>query len=130
MRHLFIVNPVAGKLKLEDKLKGISSVISNLPPDVLRGSGFEGYVTQAPMDACAKVKEAAQDEADLRVYACGGDGTLNECVNGGAGLPNVAVTSWPIGTGNELYPHTFGRTRKNFRDLAALVMARSVRCIS
>ncbi|NCB50456.1 MAG: YegS/Rv2252/BmrU family lipid kinase [Clostridia bacterium] len=121
MRHLFIVNPVAGKLRLEDKLKRISSVISNLPSDILTGSSFEVYVTQAPMDACKKVKEAAQDETELRVYACGGDGTLNECVNGAAGLQNVAVTSWPIGTGND-FVRTFGKDEKKFHDLAALIM--------
>ncbi|HBD86926.1 MAG TPA: BmrU protein [Clostridiales bacterium] len=120
MRHLFVVNPVAGKLRLDDKLKRVSAVISSLPDEVLSGSSFEVYVTKAPMDACDKVKQAAENEADLRVYACGGDGTLNECVNGAAGLPNVAVTSWPIGTGND-FIRTFGKDQKKFRDLASLI---------
>ena len=30
------------------------------------------------MDACGHIKESAKGEKELRVYACGGDGTLNE----------------------------------------------------
>ena len=59
---------------------------------------FEIYVTGAPMDAVGKIRDEAGRCADLRVYACGGDGTLNECVNGAAGLPNAAVTHFPCGT--------------------------------
>jgi YegS/Rv2252/BmrU family lipid kinase len=120
MRHLFVVNPVAGKQKLEEKLKRISMVVSNLPAEILTGSSFEVYITKAPMDACDKVREAAAEGSELRVYACGGDGTLNECVNGAAGLPNVAVTNWPIGTGND-FVRMFSDDQKKFRDLAALI---------
>lgn len=120
MKHLFVVNPIAGKMKLEEKLKRISSVISGLPDGVLTGSSFEVYVTKGRMDACAKVRGEAVEGTDLRVYACGGDGTLNECVNGAAGRSNVAVTGWPIGTGND-FVRTFGQEQKKFRDLAALI---------
>ena len=35
------------------------------------------------------------------MYACGGDGTLNEVVCGMAGYPNAAVTHYPGGSGND-----------------------------
>ncbi|MEG1790364.1 MAG: YegS/Rv2252/BmrU family lipid kinase [Oscillospiraceae bacterium] len=120
MRHLFIVNPVAGKLKPEEKERHISRVIESMAPELREGSEFEIYVTRAPMDACAKIKAEAQLRDELRVYACGGDGTLNECVNGAAGLPNVAVTHFPCGTGND-FIKTFGLEKNRFFDLEQLV---------
>ena len=56
----------------------------------------------------------------MRIYACGGDGTLNEAVNGAAGYDNAAVTNVPKGTGND-FLKIFGKNyRARFSDLAAL----------
>lgn len=120
MRHLFIVNPVAGKLKLEKKLGRLSRAVDALPQELRRGAEFETYVTKAPMDACEKIAAEAEKDGELRVYACGGDGTLNECVNGAAGHANVAVTHFPCGTGND-FIKTFGEDKKRFFDLTELV---------
>ena len=54
----------------------------------------------------------AQTGEDLRFYACGGDGTINEVANGIIGLPNAAMTCVPVGTGNDFL--------KNFGDAAPL----------
>ena len=54
------------------------------------------------------------------MYACGGDGTLNECVNGAVGHANVAVTHFPCGTGND-FIKMFGEEKARFFDLAELV---------
>ena len=55
-----------------------------------------------------------------RIVCCGGDGTLNEVVNGAAGYDNAAVTNVPKGTGND-FIKLFGPTyRSAFSDLAAL----------
>ena len=37
----------------------------------------------------------------MRIYACGGDGTLNEIASGAAGFPNAAVTAFSGGSGND-----------------------------
>ena len=37
----------------------------------------------------------------MRLYACGGDGTLNEVAAGAAGFPNAAVTVFSGGSGND-----------------------------
>lgn len=115
MKHLFIVNPVAGG-------KDRREYVAEQARLALEGSedAYELYVTTAPMDACAKIAAEAASGEELRVYACGGDGTLNECVNGAAGRSNVAVTHFPCGTGND-FIKMFGEEKTRFSDLADLV---------
>ena len=59
----------------------------------------------APGEAIRISRKAAQltqeQGEQLRIYACGGDGTLNEVVNGAAGFDNVAVTVFSGGSGND-----------------------------
>ena len=96
MKHLFIVNPVAGG-------KDRHEYVAEQACLALEGSAdaYEVYITTAPMDACAKIQAEAASGEELRVYACGGDGTVNEIANGIAGFPNAAMTCIPIGTGND-----------------------------
>ena len=115
MKHLFIVNPVAGGRDRTDDVTAAAQAV--LGP---AGLGFEVYRTKAPMDAVEKIRAEAKICDDLRVFACGGDGTLNECVNGAAKLENVSVTSYPGGTGND-FIKAFGDDRERFFDLAQLV---------
>jgi YegS/Rv2252/BmrU family lipid kinase len=116
MRHLFIVNPVAGgkKNKHQELIASISTVMSE------KSDPFEIYVTRAPLDACEKIKNEAESHEPMRVYAVGGDGTLNECVNGAAGFGHVAVTHFPCGTGND-FVKMFGADTARFSDLPALL---------
>ena len=116
MKHLFIINPAAGGKKakpeiIEDKIKSFAKEIND---------PYEIYLTKAPMDAVLKVTAEAEINDKLYVYACGGDGTLNECANGAARRANVAITHYPCGTGND-FIRTFGSDSVNvFRDLHAL----------
>jgi len=116
MKHLFIVNPVAGgkKSRVEETLSTIEDFVKTLE------DSYEVYVTKHRMDACEKIAAEAETEENLRVYACGGDGTLNECANGAANRENVAITHFPCGTGND-FLKTFGKEHVSlFRDLQAL----------
>ena len=115
MRHLFIINPTAGKGKQTAELSGKIAAAMHR-----NGADFEIYVTKAPLDATAKIREEAEKWDELRVYACGGDGTLNECVCGAAERPNVAVTHFPCGTGND-FIKAFGAEKERFFDLDELL---------
>ena len=115
MKHLFIVNPAAGR---SDRTAEISAKAAELFAG--RENEFDVYVTKGPMDAPEAIKRAAAEGGELRVYSCGGDGTYNECVCGAAGLPNVAVTPYATGTGND-FIRMFGADMELFRDLGALV---------
>ncbi|MCI8387688.1 MAG: hypothetical protein HFE63_04395 [Clostridiales bacterium] len=113
--HFFIINPAAGK--------GIESgIIADKLRDGCEVTGvkYEIYQTLCKGDATAFVKRkiAEKPHGDVyRFYACGGDGTLNEVVNGAVdpryadlhnsagyksnAIPDVQVGCIPIGTGND-----------------------------
>ena len=115
MKHLFIVNPIAGgSNKTEEVRSRVEEAFRT------RSDAFEIYVTRAPLDAIEKIRREADGVEKLRVYACGGDGTFNECVNGGALRSNVAVCPFPTGTGND-FCRLFGEEKDLFRDLDALL---------
>ena len=116
MKHLFVLNPVAGGVRRNHK-----ETHDRIDTFMARtGEAYEIYETVAPMDAAEKVKREAICGRQLRVYACGGDGTLSECVHGGAGYSNVSVTHYPCGTGND-FIKTFGEDTELFWDLDALI---------
>lgn len=114
MKHLFIVNPTAGG---KDKTEFVRSAVEKVLNDSCED--FEVYVTKAPLDATRKIQEDAKLFDKLHVYACGGDGTFNECVCGAALLNNVAVAPFPTGTGND-FCRMFGEEAALYRDLKAL----------
>ena len=115
MKHLFIVNPTAGgKDKSITVSRAVRAAFEN------RDGEYEIYITKAPMDAADKIRAEAAVCEHLRVYACGGDGTFNECVCGAAQLENVAVCPFPTGTGND-FCRMFGEEKDLFRDLDALL---------
>ena len=96
MKHLFIINPAAGS---RDRTKEYRSAIESACGK--HGLSYRIEVSAAPGDCSRIAREAAQTGQELRIYACGGDGTLNEVVAGAAGFPNAAVTVFSGGSGND-----------------------------
>ena len=94
MKHLFIINPAAGSF---DQTKKYTETIEI----ACRGLDYEIAVSAAPGDCKRLARQAAETGEDIRIYACGGDGTLNEVVAGAAGFPNAAVTVFSGGSGND-----------------------------
>ena len=95
MTHLFIINPAAGS---RDRTKQYSEIIHKICGE--RGLQYRIEVSAAPGECCRIAREAAQTGEQCRIYACGGDGTLNEVVTGAVGFPNVAVTVFSGGNLN------------------------------
>lgn len=113
MRHVFIINPVAGPKNSAKEL--LDRVEAAFP-----AGDFEAYTTQGAGDARRLAQEALAPGDPVRLYACGGDGTLNEVVNAAAGKDWAAVTNVPLGTGND-FLRIYGREGKTrFTDLTAL----------
>ncbi len=117
MKHLFIVNSLAGKERKKKKyFKQLMDAIDRLEGDV------EVEYTQPPEWGAEQIARAwAQRGEPVRIYACGGDGTLNEAVNGAAGYDNAAVTNVPLGTGNDFLKIFGPEYRELFHDLPALM---------
>jgi diacylglycerol kinase (ATP) len=105
MKHIFVINPKAGKYdhssEIKEQLKAYDGQID-----------YEVYITQYRADAQRFVREyLASHPADetYRFYACGGDGTLYDVVNGAFGHPNAEVDCYACGSGNDF--------AKNFHDM-------------
>lgn len=96
MKHLFLINPAAGSY--DHTLEYTEQIQKYCVP---RGLDYIIHVSEKPGDCCRISREAGLSGDDYRIYACGGDGTLNEVVNGAAGFDNVAVTVYCGGSGND-----------------------------
>ena len=96
MKHLFIINPAAGS---RNRTEEYSKVIHDICKE--KGLTYEVRVSTAPGECTRIAREAAQTGEELRIYACGGDGTLNEVAAGAAGFSNAAVTVFSGGSGND-----------------------------
>ena len=112
MKHIFIINPAAGK---HDQTGEFSEKIRAACADL----DYEICISRAPGDCARIARQAVEAGGEVRLYACGGDGTLNEVVNGAAGHANAAVTHFPGGSGND-FIKIFSDPAA-FRDLERLV---------
>lgn len=103
MKHVFIINPAAGK---ENSYEEIRQALETLERPV----DYELYETQAPGDATAFIRNYCATHTDpVRFYACGGDGTLNEVVNGAVGFAHASVGCYPCGSGNDFVKYYGGK---------------------
>ena len=97
MKSYIIFNPIAGSVSNRD---AILLQLSRLKPVKLR-------LTRKAGDAEKWAREALRTESDL-VVVVGGDGTLNEVVNGLANRARrVRIGIVPMGTGND-FARTLG----------------------
>ncbi|HBF38822.1 MAG TPA: diacylglycerol kinase [Firmicutes bacterium] len=119
MKHLFIINPVAGKGKPLKLIPEIQKYFNKY------GSEYDIKVTQYPGQATDIVRQYAGNaniHNELRIYAVGGDGTVNEIVNGilqSANRTYCSLAIIPSGSGNDFFKSSAG-TRPHclsFQDL-------------
>lgn len=102
MKFCFIINPASGKKEtkqgLEEKIrKAADGVCAEVEVHYTRKAGD---ATQIAFDFCEQ-----NPDGELRIFACGGDGTLCEAVNGIMRVQDrerVSIGVVPVGTGNDL----------------------------
>ena len=111
MKHLIVVNGSAG---------GFDPSFEEKIGKAFEGLDFEIYKTTGPKSVIPFLKEYLAKEKDtVRIYACGGDGTIHEVVNGVIGADNAEVAILATGTGND-FVKIYGGKEK-FQDFAPLI---------
>ena len=114
MRHVFILNPAAGKHhRALDLVPRIKAYFAAHPADYLL------HETTAPGEATAFVRQCCAEGVPTRFYACGGDGTLIETAAGLRGCAHAELTAIPCGSAND-YIRSFG-DEEAFHDLPRLI---------
>ena len=110
MKHVFIINPTAGK---SDSRQKIYDMAEKLRQE--HGLEVQCLLTKKQGHATEIARRLCQSGEELRFYACGGDGTVNEVANGIIGYDNAAMSVIPVGTGNDFLKN-FGGDMDKFRD--------------
>ena len=114
MRHVFLINPHAGK---QDQTARIRALADRLA--AAHNLDCRCLLTDRPGGAEVLSRALAEAGEPVRIYACGGDGTVHEAANGIAGFPNAAMTCIPTGTGNDFLKN-FGPDAARFADVENL----------
>ncbi len=115
MRHVFIINPAAGKHQSAvARIAEIEEFFKRSPqfgkPEIVR--------TESPGHATRIAEEYASTGEPVRLYACGGDGTVSEVLQGMYRYRNAQLAIFPCGSAND-YVRTF--PEHDFTDIAAQV---------
>ena len=111
MKHLIAVNGNAGNFSLE---------FENKINEAFKGLDYEIYKTTGPKTLTPFLRDYLKKAKDtVRVYACGGDGTVFEAVNGIIGYDNAELAILAIGTGND-FVKIYGGQEK-FQDFKTLI---------
>lgn len=114
MKHIFVINPYAGKTdstrEITERLRAFDGV-----------ADYEIYVTKCAGDGTIFVHDWCErhPNAEVRFYACGGDGTINEVVSGLIDYPWAQMSCYPCGSGND-YIKYYG-TQEEFLDIQRLI---------
>ena len=109
MKHLIVFNPGSGKNNENQSFR-------DLIKEKFAGLDYEIYETTGPRSVIPFLKKYLKENKDtVRVYACGGDGTVHEVANGLVGAKNAELAILPIGTGNDFVKY-YGVTNENIND--------------
>jgi diacylglycerol kinase family enzyme len=114
VRHLFIINPQATRLrnKTNELVKEIEDFFRSE-----KNSNYDIHITRWERDATGYVRRYAQNaDKPLRIHSCGGSGTLFEVVNGAVGIDDVEIAAYPMGRGNPLLRY-FNKDIKHFKSI-------------
>ena len=114
MRYVFYINPVAGKGNSQE---GIINSIKLYFAD--KSEDVKIHITKSIGDALSDAKFEAQTGDSIRMFACGGEGTVFEVLNGIVGFDNVELGVIPCGSANDFLK--FFNSRDNFLDIGEQV---------
>lgn len=109
MRDVYIINPVAGKL---DSTKALTEEIRKH-----YGDEAKIIITEGKLDAQKKARQEAETGDEVRIFACGGDGTSFEVLNGIVGYENASIGVIPVGSANDFIKYFGFDSKSTFLDI-------------
>jgi len=110
MKHVFIINPAAGKGGAEaELLPAIRNAVRENDVE------FEIHRSLGKQEIHDYVVRVSSEGAPVRFYAVGGDGTVNDVACGVVGIPNAELAVIPCGSGND-FVRNFTE-HANFKDI-------------
>lgn len=118
MKHIFIINPNAGKT---DQTKLIQDTVNKLFMDKEVEGTYRIERTTSVEDTKNIARKYAESGEKAVLYACGGDGTLNDVLNGCMGYDNIILSHLPIGTGNDFIKLFGPKAKEDFFNLKDLM---------
>ena len=97
MKNYFIVNPIAGEGK---GLEVVQKQIDNLNLYLKADNEFEILLTTKPKEAIILAEKICEENKNtmINIFACGGDGTSFEVLNGIVNFSNVNFGIIPVGS--------------------------------
>lgn len=120
MKHIFIVNPYAGSM----------TFANNLRQQLEQIEGFEYFLfnsryTGNETELTEKVVHFFPDE-QLRIYACGGSGTMRNVLQGVGENPHVELAFYPCGMTNDFLKVFKQEDRERFYDIEELISGETI----
>ena len=99
LKHIFIINPSAGKNDSRQRIYTMAEALREK-----HGLDVQCMLTASVGHAATLARGLAESGEDVRLYACGGDGTVNEVARAIV-HSNTALGIIPCGSGNGLARH-------------------------
>lgn len=109
MKHVFIIN---SQIKKRKRMKFYNSIRSIYKEEdiLIKETSYSGHAKEI-------AKEISSTDENIRIYACGGDGTIHQIVNGIKDFSKVELAIIPLGTGNDFIKSFKSLTKKDFINL-------------
>lgn len=121
MKYVFIINSTAGKGKAAEEFIPKLEAYKSAHPEL----DIEIYPTKFAGDAKQYSGKLGYSGEDVSIFACGGDGTLFEVINGAYKYPNARIGIIPLGSGND-FARIFG-DREHLTDIDSQVNGTAVK---
>ncbi len=119
MRYVFYINPTAGKGTAQEKIiKTVNDYFAD------RNDDFKIYFEDWVDGMMASATAEAKSGDNIRMFACGGEGTVMAVLNAIVGYKNVELGVIPCGSANDFLK--FFENRDKFLDINEQIDGKSV----
>lgn len=119
MRHIFIINPVAGNGRFQNDI--VNAIHAELKDKEIE---YEIYISKFKGDIQNYLNNKCRDHVSSVIYACGGDGTLHDVIEAACSFKHVSVGVIPCGSGNDFIKNF--ENPDNFNKIEAQIQGESI----